>query len=247
MSKTPDQKTFYNWYIELLRYPSFLLELSDYQRDKLIQYIATNKIDMILNLAINCLEKYENNFYPEDLPEGEKLNYILNTTFKGTLKEPLRALNILGWHWTPEKSYQLLKNNTKPEEIKKESDQDKKDNRKYKLTEIAFILFFKNKNVRNPENDTTDSLKKIIIPYLEKLSRTTPKQVHEKYNTINTAFFTEKTYNQKIDSILSGLEIKKIITIINYIENIIPELNNKEKEKAEEYIKEFKKIEEQQY
>jgi hypothetical protein len=99
----PSYQNVFLWYKETLKLPSFLETLNNYQKEKLIEF-CNNKIFETVKLAASMLDAWPEENYPKDVPIEERLNYILNTTFKATNKEPIYVLNLLGYTWTPEES-----------------------------------------------------------------------------------------------------------------------------------------------
>ncbi len=103
----PTKVQLSDWFDETVQIPSFVTTLTIYQKDKLLQY-TIEKIKHRLSYAFRQIEVMNANNFPKDLPEEKWLEYLVHTNMSGSFGPATFVLNVLGWHWTLDKSFHKL-------------------------------------------------------------------------------------------------------------------------------------------
>ncbi|WP_339628347.1 hypothetical protein [uncultured Maribacter sp.] len=102
MSETPTNNQLNNWYDKALEIPSFLDTLSLYQKDEL-RIFTQKKVIKNYSFAVECFNIWKEENYPKGLPEEKRIDHILFVNLD--TRKQISILNLLGWNWTPEKSF----------------------------------------------------------------------------------------------------------------------------------------------
>lgn len=102
MSETPTNNQLNNWYDKALEIPSFLDTLSLYQKDEL-RVFTQKKVVKNYSFAVECFSIWKEENYPKGLPREKRIEHILFLNLD--TKKPIFVLNLIGWNWTPEKSF----------------------------------------------------------------------------------------------------------------------------------------------
>lgn len=233
----PSKNEVQSWYNEALKFPSFIDTINKYQKEKLIDF-CYDKIFNTVKVAIQILDTWTKEKYPEDLSENEYLNYILNTTFKGPNEAPIYILNLLGYTWTPEEGLKQLNQQPKKEIETIESSNEEiqmlhrnKDWKRFSHVQIALILIYKEvKGINDPRSEKDSKLYKIAKDFGYH-SKTSPSQIYDLWKNMqgnqNQRLRHKKPKNVIIDieeiifMVGGSKNINKLIDDLNYLQKII--------------------------
>jgi hypothetical protein len=227
----PSYKNVFLWYNETLKLPSFLETLNNYQKEKLIEF-CDNKIYLTVKLAAGMLDVWPEEKYPKDLLREERLNYILNNTFKNANRQPVYILNLLGYTWTPKEGLTIL-NKTKLTETNNKFNAKYLDieGNRFSQPRIALYLIYKQiVKLHDPRSYNNSKLFKIAKDF--------------GWPSVNSAYTIYEHWNKRKDNQIQRLGHKNPKSVKKDIESILYLLNIEERNQAELDIKYLnKKIE----
>ena len=144
MSKKIDDQKLSEWYSEVLKHPSFVSELSEYEKEKLGKFAEVKKFELIDRLFNEFKSNTE-----IDVSLGidvirERFNTYLKTEYKYLTLAPIKVLNSLGYGWELGKPIFKIDKSSIPDNRSKLNDQllldlpnDKKE--VFAAKQIAFL------------------------------------------------------------------------------------------------------------